>query len=649
MFRTDSTADRTWLRLDVIAAFLGIVVSFASLPLYLFVSHLYVIGIPLMIGIASTVYLLSVFFPRSRDLSPVSGDMARLFPSLCILGMAILVVLASIQGVRSLIFYHIAIIVGALLFYQILFSRDGDFSVPVVLGQVLIFAFILRFAALYTSPEYVGIDIWTHVPNWTAAIIESESLAPLDGNKYYAAPWFHLLVAVTAMFGGASLEHSLTFSAGIVLPLTTLLVYMTARLFTTPRWSTLAAAMVAVLGYMLEWSIHLIPTSLGLAFFGGIFFLLCRLLLYRFDTAEFILLILFNLGVVLTHQVATFITLVLLAASVLAVLVASPTWFEHRHALSPEENRLTATNLTGLFVFDLGFVTFMWSLTPMHGRSFLETTWLFFQDTLTESDGFGDIYSERAPEDAPLLEQTVIGQLVSVIDGTMFFILFALAVLGGLVALHQRYRSYPILMMGAAIAGMSFFVFVFPMFGVRSFIPRRWYAFMAIPMVILAAIGVAHVRREVPTPVALAILLVLALCFPAVGLISTPGSIDHPVFEEEQIRYSYSPSELAAVEAVSQRVTAPEDPTENTTLRTDHPYQTVFDRTESHPAGMLELSESGLGTPDIVVYRSYQSSGAAHFGDGYGRSFSPGVAYDAICTPDRSATYDNGEVTMCLG
>lgn len=633
---------------DVIAAGAGVLLATTVIPLRSLSTNPFILGMPLAIGVASFLYLVSVRDGTNQRIWPLPGWAARLLPSICILGMAGLVIVAAISDARTLWFYNLAIGIAIFLCYQIVFARHRDLSLPIILGQIVVFAFILRLTALTTTPGYVGIDIWTHVPNWTAGILETNSLEPLDGRKYYAAPWFHLLVATTALFTGVSLETALTLSVGLVMPGLVLLVYATARIIIAARWAAFAAMIFAIIGYTIEWSIHLIPTSLGLVFFTGVFYLLCRLLYYRFDVGEFLLLILLNMAVVLTHQVATFITLVLLVASVLTLLLLPSGLFADvggSHTLRGTKRE--STNLTGLTLFDIGFVTFMWSFTPYYGRSFLETTFIFFRDTLTESEGFGDLAGETGPDEAVGSDPGELAQFVSLIDASTFILLFFLTIIGVLAILHRERRSYPTSMMGAAIFLMSIFVFAFPMFGVRSFIPTRWYAFMAIPMIVLGAIGASHLIRNIRPSVAVTILVCLILIFPAATLVSSNATIDNPRFESEQTRYSYSPAELAAVETVD-GIFHSDDVAEANWIQTDHPYQTVFDRTETHNASLIEYTEDGMDDANRVVYREYLESGAAFVRGDSERSYAISLSEEMICGAERSVIYDNGEVTICV-
>lgn len=642
-------------RFDVVVAVIGLVVALALLPLQLVVSHLYVLGIPIALGIGSTLYLLSARGGRGERLARLPGWASRLLPSVCLLGMAGLVTLAALEGRRTTTFYHLAIGVGILVFYQILFTSERDFSPPVVLGQVLLFAFVLRFAALYVTPGYVGIDVWTHVPSWTAGILETNSLEPVSARKYYAAPLFHLLVAASALFLDVSLQRALHLSVGIVVPLLTLLVYAAARLFVGARWSTFAAALFAMVGYTIEWSIHLIPTSLGLAFFTAIFYLLCRLLHLGIDDREFLLLVFLNVAVVLTHQISTFIVLVLVFSAILSYVLLSRTMSLIGDRYGTAALRRGSTGLVALFVFDLGFITFMWSLTPYHGRSFLETAFSFFYVTLTESEGFGDLASERAPEGAPPLESTFLEGVVSTIDAAGFLLLFLFAVVGGLFVLRRRNLSYASFMAAISIGIMFVFVFGFPMFGIRSFIPTRWYAFLVVPMIVLAAIGTGHLSRSLNPTVLVVVLVLFALVFPTVALVSSSATQDNPRFPAEQTRYSYTEAELAAVETVGETFPAAgvvggdADADGVEPIRTDHPYQTVFERTGTHRADTIQLTDEMRDSDATVIHRDYQRDGAAYVRDEFDRPYTPDVSDGDVCGTHRSYVYDNGDVRTCMG
>ena len=206
------------------------------------------------------------------------------------------------------------------------------------------------------------------------------------------------------------------------------------------------------------------------------------------------------------------------------------------------------------------------------------------------------------------------------------------------------------MMTSVAIGIMSIFVFVFPMFGIRSFVPTRWYAFLALPLVLLAAIGMAHFSTRQTSVFVVIVLVVLAMVFPVVALTTTYGMQDSPRFDGEQPRYTYTETELAAVAAVGTYFpTAGQPPAEDDpVVRTDHPYQTVFERTGAHASSTLHLTNETFEGDDILVHRSYQEDGAATFRDEFGLAVQPSITKDDLCQPFRHTVYDNGDVSVCV-
>lgn len=641
-----------WLddqRFDVLAAILGLVIAIALLPLRLIASNLYVIGIPIAIGIASALYLLAIRNQHEGALPTLPIWAGRVLPSVVFLGLAALVTIGVYQGARTDTFYHVAIVVGIALLCQILFTDERDFSPALLLVEVMVFAGVLRFVSLYTTPGYTGIDVWSHVPTWSAGILEERSLAPLLGDKYYGSPLFHLLVVSGALLFDTSVHGGLLLSIGVPMVLGMLFVYVTARLFAPARWSLVAVAMYAISGYTIEWGIHLIPTSIGLIFFLGVFYLLCRVLYFASTGREFLFIVLLSVATILSHQISAFIMVVLTGAGLVAHLLLQ---FELLHPPRGTTRGTRATtgdsvNLTGLLAFDVGFITFTWSLTPYRGSNFLETVFSYFYVALIDSEGFGDLAGERDVAGAPPIETTFVEDLVTYIDALAYLSVFLLMVLGALFVVRRRNISHATMMIVMSIMAMAVFVFGFPMVGVNTFIPNRWYAFMLAPMVVLAAIGLAYLDRESHPAVLLALVLVVALVFPAVSIVSSSGTIDQPRFDSAQTRYSYTETELAATDTFDERVHyefEAESPEAAERVHTDHPYHTVFTRTESAPASSVTLTDDHLATYELVVFREYQTVGAAYFGDEYDRAVTPEVTSDELAGADRHRIYHNGDV-----
>lgn len=632
-----------WLdnqRLDVLGAVAGVLFAILLLPLQLVVTQVYIQLIPIVLGLASGIYLLAVRTERGAELATMSGTFSRLTPSLVFLGMAAMILVAVLQGGRTLLFYHLTISVAAVVFLQIFFAGDEDFSPSLVLLQVVLLAFVVRFAALYTSPGFVGIDIWTHVGHWAIDIRQANSLAPIANEKYYASPLFHLLVVTAADFLGTTLRTALYLSLGVAMPLAVLTVYATARLLAPARWATLAAAIFGITGYTIEWGIHLIPTSLGLLFFLGLVYSLSRVLYTDYRHRDFVLVVLFSIFIIFTHQVSAFIMLVFVGAGLVAQFLLAFDLFSSRvpDGFTQVKQR-DAVNLTGLLTFDLGLITFTWSLTPYQGDTFLTTLVNYLRESLVGAGlGQGVSPSAAGSGGGPRLLQTLLAYL----NASVLLLLLFASIAGSLFVLRRRRLSHATLTAVVAIVVMLMFIFGLPLFGIETFLPGRWYAFVTVPMAVIGALGIGYFARELDPALAVLVLFLFAVSFPAVSVLSSDATIDSPPFGSLQTRYSYTEQELAAVDTIG-RTTSFEG---EQVIHTDHPYHTIFERTEAYPGAILMFDNGTVRSEEQAVYREYQSTGGPFVTNSEGGALRPPLSRQNVCG-GKDFVYSNGDVTYC--
>ncbi len=631
--------DEPRIHRDVLGGILGLLAAVVMLPMQLIATGTYIQLLPVVVGGASLCYLAIVRADDTRALPQVSKTTAHLLPVGTLLLFSAMVLVAGFQG-RTIPFYYLAAWAGVLLFVQVLFVPDADFHHGLILGQIVLFGLIVRGAALYTTPGYVGIDVWSHVPHWSAAILDTHSLAPIADAKYYASPLFHLLVVTGSLLLDVTLRQSVFLTLGLSMPVAALFVYGATVQITEPRWAVLAAAIFTASGNVIEWGIHLIPTSLGLLFFVAVVYALIRVLIVSSGWKDYLLVVLFSTAVIFTHQISSMILLVLVAAGLLAnVLVSIGVLAIDKSADGLGSSR-RSMNLVGLLVFDLGLVTFNWSMTPYRGRTFLGTMGNWFIDTLTTSAAFGNLARESTG--APLPQTTFLEIAVSYVDALGFLGLLFIAIVGGLAGVSYRNGDHATATCVIAMGIMLLFVFGFPLFGIRMFVPSRWYAFLVVPMAVLAGVGARTLSDRGPVQLTVVLLLLFAVVFPVVSVISSDASQDAPVFDEVQTRYSYTETELAAVETLETILV----PDEGGHLHTDHPYNTVFKRLGIHTTRVTHIV-AGETPNRMVLYREYQRSGAAYFATMSGRAHQPSVSRAAICS-NRDIVYDNGDVALCV-
>ncbi|MDG5820815.1 hypothetical protein [Natronococcus sp. A-GB7] len=642
-------------RFDTAAAVAGIIAALLLFPLRFVTSQVYINTIPIVVGFGCILYLLAVHQDEGeRTLPTLSTPATMLLPSITTVGMATMVFVTVLQGIRTPLFFAISSIVGTLLFGQILFTSDRDFHRGLILFQLVIFAFVFRFTALYATPGYIGIDVWTHMTELTQAIHTEQSVGAIEYDKHFGSPFFHLFVVGSSLVYSVPLRIGLYFSVGIAMPLSILIVYAAANLLVPTRWATFAAALFSVANYTVMWGIHLIPTSMGLVFYLAIVYALIRVMRIDHTDQDFALLMVLSIAVVLTHQVSTFIVLVLLGAAFLAqvVFMVDPPELA-RFDLNSFRTK-EPVNLIGLLVFNFGLAIFVWSLTPYRESSFLATVLRWFGVTLSESAGFLELASPGASSGGettvPETETTLLDQIVPYVNEIGFLVLFGLTLVGGLYVVHRRRAEQSVftLMLGAGV--MLFFVLGLPMFGIRNFVPTRWFAFLYALMAILGAIGLRTLSLNLSPKPVVAVLVIVVLLYPGGMMLAAESNPDNPVFSDQHERLAYDQSELAAVDTISVMTGSPTggEIRPDQALYTDHPYQTLVERTGAYPpTTTIELPENESASHDYTLYRTTQNEEATFFDTETGVGYLENPAQERICRPTQGIVYDNGDVVFC--
>ncbi|SFS53543.1 DUF2206 domain-containing protein [Halostagnicola kamekurae] len=647
-----SLSEHRPFRLDTIAAIAGLLIALALLPLQLLVSEVYLETVPIMLALACGLYLVSLYQQTGADALPaLPSSVAMSLPSIVLVGLSAMVVLPVMQGERTIPFFALSAVVGTLVLVQILCTADRDFNRGVVLLQIVLFALVFRFTALYVTPGYIGIDIWTHM-EFIEQIRDAEMLGAISHDKHYGSPFYHLLVVASSFIYDVPLRGALYLSVGLVMPLSVVLVYATANLLVSARWATLATALFAFANYVSMWGMQLIPTSLGLLFFLGMLYALIRVMRVEYTGRDFSLLILFSIAIILTHQVSTFIMLVLLLAAFAAqlIFVIGPVGLTRLDTSVFRAKK--PVNLIGLVVFNFGLTIFIWSLTPYGENSFLGTVLQFFTETLEESAGFLNIAggstggAASGAEAAP----TLLEQVLPYIENLGFLLLLCVTFAGCLYVVHRRRAEQSVftLLIGAAV--MLVFILVLPMFGIRNFIPTRWFAFLFAPMAILGAIGVRSLNRNLSPRIVVSVLLVLALIYPGAMIVAVESNAENPIFSDQHERLAYDESELTAVESIGELTGSPDgsEIRPDQQLYTDHPYQTVFSRTGAYPSTEpATIHQNGSVQHRYTVYRTAQSTDATYFVDENGRQQLASVSEQQLCRPGQAVMYTNGDVSLC--
>lgn len=631
-------------RVDVSGALAILLVAVLLAPLRFLADAVLLEVVPLLLALGSVLYLGAVRYGRENVTHvhlQLRASTAIVLRSLSIVGIAGLVFVAVLSGGRTAPFYVAAVAVAAIVVSQILFVSEEALRPAELLAQILALALVVRFAALLTTSGLVGVDSWTHVTTYAAAIQETGQLEAISEVKYYGAPLYHLLVVVAADAFGTTLRTALYLTLGLAMPLSALFVYAASRYVFPVRWSLFAVAVYALGDHVIRWGIHLIPTSLGLAFFLALFFLVTKLFFTRERLPLYLLALFFGFAIVLTHQVSVFVALSFLGAGVVAQLV-------DRHFATGRDRAARVgpyggtVNLAWLFA-GLAVITVLnWALTPYQSGTFLTTMLEWLRLVLADSAGFLELAGETPATPAAVEAATItVPDAVEALDSLGFFVLLVAFVLGSLTLLRSEVRSQLSLTYVVATGVMLVFALGIPLFGIQLFLPGRWYAFMYAPMALVGVAGLRYLSLRLPGRTVLVALLVVAVALPGGMLIGHQGTPDSPLFDDHYVEYGYDDAELAGVETVSEI-----HPETGPTLHTDHPYRTVFARWQGYDAAPFDVADDGSMTADAVVYRAHQSEGAvvARYGDDW---ITVQPDRSSVCQPGQAVVYANDRVQYC--
>jgi hypothetical protein len=630
-------------RLDLTLAKIGIVASLLALSLRLVASQVFLVVIPAATGVACTLYVVvRGGYLTGQGLPTLSASVAGHLPAVTFFGLAGVVGLTHVSGGRTVPVYLLTGAVGTAILLQVLLADRNHFAHGVVLAELLVASVVTRLSALYATPGFVGVDVWTHVPVWVDGIARTGSLAPLAESKYVMAPVFHVLGAAGSFVFGSP-RSGVYLTVGLLVPLSAVFLYLSAAEFVTRRWALFAATLFVFGDQFVRWGLHVIPTSLGLALFLATLYGLTRMFSTDAATWTVGVTLLFALAVVFTHQVSTAVVVTLLgvaaSVAVLRDIVA-------RQATLTTLSR-TAISVVAVFVTTTLTTLVSWSVTPFAGgERFIWRRLRVFWTVLLSEAGFLELASEEA-ETATAAEPTsLVSTLIPYVELFGFTLLLAGAVLGGLVIFHRRERIGVTFTYLASGALMFVIVFGMSFFGVRTLLPGRWIGFMYAPLSVLCAVGLAYLARTAPNRVVVVVFVVLAVGYPVTMVTAEKATLDSPAFDDAHSRFAYTESEIAAVETIQSIYPA----TLTDRIATDHPYQTLFRQIAPYEGGTIVMGADGPTEDGPVVYRTYQTAGRPLFDRAAENPFPverDTLAPDEVCEPTRNRVYATDDATLC--
>lgn len=626
-------------RLDRTLAKVGLLMSVLLLGLRLLTDQVLFLVIPIAIGSACLLYLVGRTDREEMFEYPrLSPRIVGFLPAAVFVGLTALVLLTFEAGARTTPVYLLTGIVGAAILAQTLLVGEDDLTAGVVLAQILVAAVVVRLSALFVTPGYIGVDIWTHGPVFIDGIASTGSLAPIAESKYSMAPLYHVIGAAGAILFG-SVRTGLYLTVGLLVPLSAVFVYGAGKQLMPVRWALVATALYVFADQAIRWGLHVIPTSLGLVFFLGALYAVTRLC-FTDDLWTIGLLAACSLAVVFTHQVSTAAVLVLLGVASVSVLFGSAVEDAGGHSAR------SIVGIVGTFLLTLVVTIATWSVTPWYGdKPFLWQILGSFHAAIFTRAGFLNLAGGGAGRGVGT-STGLTAQVVPFVEWFGFGVLLLTVVVGGLAMLRMKHPAGATLTYLVAGAAMFVIVFGFSLFGVRTIMPGRWIAFMYALFTIIGAAGLYYLSQHASRRVLVVVFLLVTVGYPTTMVVAEKATLDSPAFEDEYARFSYTESELAALQTISTIYPADDE----RAIASDHPYKSVYGRAGGYTGKVATFEDGRLVSSSPVVARTYQGEGAAMFheaGPTDRQIASQTVGSEQVCPAERNRVYVNDMVKLC--
>ncbi|OYR77216.1 hypothetical protein DJ84_22020 [Halorubrum ezzemoulense] len=519
------------------------------------------------------------------------------------------------------------------LFVLIILLLSSDAPPRAVLGLAVATGVLQRVMAYYAGSVQMGMDSVSHA-RIARLVSESGSIEPLSMSKYWYAPFYHILTSVGDQVLGVSIRLSTLLVVGILLAIVpALLIYSIVNKYWDEKFGVIGALFFLTGDYSIGWSVMTTPTSLGIIFFSIALFAVHQYI--RTPSKWYFIVLLASLAALMeTHQVSFFITVIGLSVYFLVGQLVQP------------QDRLTIITLPSLFgaLLIIDWMTTVYGGPDGDSPSFIGSLALQFLGRL-ERAGY------RTAVRPTLENATYSGaDALTPFHTVGLALLIGFGVLGGLTWLRHEDRGgiETALPMGTVVAVLFGVAFAGPLVNIDLLIPRRWFAFIYIPVAIFAAAGITVITSAPPVSLdskIAGILLVFCL-IPVIIFMSFNfmGSLDDPVVDApESQRFAMTDSENTGYQTAI-------DYQGDNVLVADFLAWTILERYYGTEAVMYAYYRNGSianGGDIMYVHRDYSQTNSNSyrilFEDTTSRVYGP-----LPSVPRGSTVYDNGNMTFIV-
>lgn len=442
------------------------------------------------------------------------------------------------SGLNRTIVVHILTFLLYILVFFITILYPGS---PSTFSIILFAGIIHRFMIYYSSPIYLGVDIFRHT-DWIGSIVEAGSLFPLREETYFYAPFYHIMGAITELVLGISTYHSILIFSVFLVICFVMFIYSIGRIFWTSQIAILSSLLYMSSDTVIYWTSTPQTTSLGALFFLLTFYSSIKYMKTN-GGRHFLLFLLGFSSLALTHQVSVFAAVIGISSFAICYAIYS-------------NYRISSILDIGLISLLVFFIDSIITRTQVGGIPFFDQRVFVTARAFLITEGRPEF---QLPQD-PNIIATGAASLteIHIIGMGLLFMYGIIGVLNWIDSKNSYSSEEAVFAMGGMVGVVSFFTFSMPVLGMDVFMVSRWFIFMYIPLSILASLGIlriiSSVAKKINSHDIIIIVLICVLICPYIIFMggNHEGSLDDPLFdsaagaerwkitEQEQSLYQHS-------------------------------------------------------------------------------------------------------------
>lgn len=375
---------------------------------------------------------------------------------------------------HPLFFFLISGAVAILGIQIIIFNISNPINAPILICKILLLSLILRYSAYSISPYPVGSDPWVHIQYISYFLDYGRVDVPSYFSNYYLSyPIAHLHATCAALLGSIS-PHDAMFLLGVDLTFSTIVPFLIIRMLTgNDRIALIAMLLLNFSDAGIQWGVQIIAMSYGIAIYVLILYLALKILSNPNGKIKYSsLLFLFLFVIVWTHTISAFISLVSLLALTVGRILYDV--FYARKSFSIETRSVQIMIIPIMFLLITMIYHWMDPAYPFFDRNI---------DALIKS-----LSMETEFLGAAVISE-VRGQWEELLQSLGFCMYVFFGVIGALYCLSYKEQAKKYFPLVTLVVVLFSFVYIFPMFGIRNFIPDRWAAFAFISLTLFTGFG----------------------------------------------------------------------------------------------------------------------------------------------------------------